>query len=1295
MIIVMPTFYYAMKHLYLRNAGFILILSAALVVSLAQAQEAQNPNLYTGTNWALLDAKQVLAAATDITLAKYPDCDDATVDERSVRVYHPDGTAEAQDETFTKVLTEKGKRNNRTLTMGFQLPYNTVSVVKLEVIKSDGKIQPVDVAANSKETIDDSQMAMNIYDPNSKVLQVNLPKVEVGDVVHSVVRFTTQRSIIPGAYTEVSLFESPGYIHHLTYQVDAPKERPLKCIKLRDEIKGTVTYTKHAGPDGGLVHVWEVNNVPRMFDEPNMPPYERVLQRVMISTLPNWQAVSKWYWELSKSHLEAVTPDLKSQVDKLTAGATNDLEKVKALFYYVSKNIRYMGLTPEKDRPGFEPHDVCLTFDKKYGVCRDKAALLVAMLRTAGLKAYPVLINVGTKRDPEVPDPGFNHAIACVQLKPGQYTLMDPTDENTRELLPDYDRDQSYLVCRPEGEKLLISPIKPPEQNLMRVQTTGSLTSAGNLTAKTQLWFDGVNDDEYRNAFAHMKPDDLRRFFERNLKAAMSGARLTGLKVFPENVLDTSVPLHAEMEFTADGMIASGNGKAVVSLPWVGKHFGIVNFILGGTGLEKRKYPLKTAVACGLDEKVEIKMGNGFTGAVSMPVCTPVNDASVIYQEHVALAGQTLEASRELKLKVVEFSPAQYLQLKKTLELLQYDERKTPVLAVAKGAPVAGETPASQSLPPVDSNAQILYSHKELQVKDAHTAVYKVSYSKRILTYIGKKREAEIKVEYNPSCQEAKLIRGMVISKTGERQEISADEVNVMDAGWNASAKRYTGSKILVANLPGVEIGSTIEVEFVITNQGRPFLSGYESFELPDGMDHKSFELTAPTGLAIDSQVTGKSGLIKAVSSATNDSQHFQWTADHVKALPAESQLPPEWVYSAGVGYFIGDANAYWQTLNQTMEAKSELSSKASETARQLVGSAKTKLDEVKAIRDFVAKSIRVAGPSFTELPLTELSAADTTLADGYGHLADRAILLHAMLKAAGFQPEFVMASSMPPIAGITNFTDTLPLPQYFDAPLVRVSVDDETYYLNDTDQYSQLGTTLHDDRLARDLSANQFVTVHAAKDCGNKSDTFYSLTLADNGKARVAIRTQYFGAAYNAKKRFFSELPPEERNRYFQEVVSAVAQGARPIGDLTTKFDRYPGLEEFTVEIDHYGVVDGKNLYFDLPFTPSLFIAGADQRALPLFLSGVADQTVQTDIQLPPGFQHLVIAPGNENLTLPDGAGGAVVKQSDSSGHYQLNYQIDTEPAIINPEEYPSVLKVQSTLGKKSARVFLLEKGK
>jgi transglutaminase-like putative cysteine protease len=203
---------------------------------------------------------------------------------------------------------------------------------------------------------------------------------------------------------------------------------------------------------------------------------------------------------------------MRRTVNSLTSGAADEMDRIKSVFYYVSKNIRYMGLTPEKDRPGFEPDDVELTYGKKYGVCRDKAALLVSMLREAGLDAYPVLISVGVKRDAEVPDPDFNHAIVSVQLHKGDYVLMDPTDEHTRALLPTSDSFQSYLVCRPEGEGLKASLVQPPSEHLMRVATTGALTVQGSLEARLDLYFDGVNDDQYRNAFAHMKDDDRRRF---------------------------------------------------------------------------------------------------------------------------------------------------------------------------------------------------------------------------------------------------------------------------------------------------------------------------------------------------------------------------------------------------------------------------------------------------------------------------------------------------------------------------------------------------------------------------------------------------------------------------------------------------------------------------------------------------------------------------------------------------------------------------------------------------------------
>jgi transglutaminase-like putative cysteine protease len=1272
------------------KSSWLLAATFAGVLLCGRAAEA---GAYEGPRWQFLDAKKAVAAAAEITSAKYPDSDEATIEKKMVRVYRADGTGECQDETFVKVLTEKGKRNNRSLSLYYMLPYSTAEATKIEVIKPGGEATAVDIAANSKEMIDDSQMGANIYDPNSKILRVNIPNVEIGDVVHSVTRTTVQRPVIPGEFADDNVFEGPGYIRHMTYEVYAPDDKPLKRIALRDEVAGTVKHSRQSDNNNTTLHRWEITDVPRMFDEPGMPPYDMVLQRLMVSTTHSWEDVSKWYYNVCKPHLEATSPEMKNTVAELLVGAKTEREKIEAVFYHVSKKIRYMGLTPEKDRPGFEPHDVKLTFGNKYGVCRDKAALLVAMLQAAGFDAYPVLVNVGSKRDPEVPEPNFNHAIVGVELKKGEHILMDPTAENTKELLPSYECDQSYLLCRPDGDTLRTSPIIPPEDNMMRIKTTATLNAAGTLEAKSELAFEGINDNQYREAFSRMKPDDKQRFFERNLKRSMPGARLKSLKLIPDDMLDVSTNLHAELEFAVDGMTAAGDGKAVVNLPWISKGLGIVNFILGGTGLEKRKYPLRTEIACGLREDIAIQLADGFSGAVSMPNYSPVNDDSMSYQRRVEFKDKSLTCVGELKLKTVEFSPAQYLKLKDSLKTMDYDSRKAPVLATSAPALAdAGQKKTSSAGPAVESNARILESRKEFEIKDAHTEILKGRYVKQVLNYSGKKNEAEFKLNFNPSCEEARLVRAVVTSAKGQKQEIATNEINVMDASWNASAKRYTGGKILVANLPGVDIGSTIEVEYEVTTKGKPFLTGFETFQTFDDLDKKQVRLTAAPGVKVQTIITGPAGVVKEQKSKSNGAQVFEWQAQNVKALPAEAQLPPEWVYMAGVEYFAGDVKAYLTELHKTFQDRSRISTKAAMLAKEITKDTHTRPEVIKAIRDYVSKSIRAAGPGFTELPLSELSPADTTLSDGYGHMADRAILLHAMLTAAGFKPEFVLASGLPPISGITNVATSFPLPHNFQSPLVKVADGDHVYYLNDTDQYAQLGSTAFDGKLAIALSSQAFEIVRACRDCKDKTETAYTLSLSDSGKTRVGITCEYYGLAYNSKNKYFSELPPEEKNRYYQEIVSDVAQGARPIGDLTTKFDCYPGIEQYTVEIDNYGIVDGRYAYFDLPFLPSLLPVGADSRTLPLYIAHQSERTVRTEIALPPGFPKVDIAPRSARLSVPAGAGQARITSTESNGKRVITHEFETSPAIVSPKDYPAILNVESALGQKSSRVFLLE---
>ena len=67
---------------------------------------------------------------------------------------------------------------------------------------------------------------------------------------------------------------------------------------------------------------------------------------------------------------------------------------------------------------------------------------------------------------------------------------------------------------------------------------------------------------------------------------------------------------------------------------------------------------------------------------------------------------------------------------------------------------------------------------------------------------------------------------------------------------------------------------------------------------------------------------------------------------------------------------------------------------------------------------------------------------------------------------------------------------------------------------------------------------------------------------------------------------------------------------------------------------------------------------------------------------------------PGSEALDAPDGSGfKAEITSTDSGGKWAITHEFKTSPAIIPPTDYAALLKVESTLGLKSGKAFLLQK--
>ena len=81
----------------------------------------------------------------------------------------------------------------------------------------------------------------------------------------------------------------------------------------------------------------------------------------------------------------------------------------------------------------------------------------------------------------------------------------------------------------------------------------------------------------------------------------------------------------------------------------------------------------------------------------------------------------------------------------------------------------------------------------------------------------------------------------------------------------------------------------------------------------------------------------------------------------------------------------------------------------------------------------------------------------------------------------------------------------------------------------------------------------------------------------------------------------------------------------------------------------------------------------------------------MRTEIELPPAFHRLVIAPASQTLRAPGGT--AEVVSTGSGGKYVVTDELQTVPVIVPPADYPALLRTESALREKAAKVFLLEK--
>lgn len=959
-----------------------------------------------------------------------------------------------------------------------------------------------------------------------------------------------------------------------------------------------------------------------------------------------------------------------------------------------------MGLTLEDDAPGYEPHDVDVTFDNRYGVCRDKAALLVALLRIAGVRAFPVLIHAGSKRDSGVPSPFFNHAIVAVETASeharSRYMLMDPTDESTKDLFPAYLSDKSYLVARPEGEGLWTSPVPSAEVNMLHVETEGSLDGNGDALLSTTFHFDGINDTVVRHGILKKTPEERRRWGEGLWRGIAAGAELLSIEIRPDDLRDTDCRLTMKTVVRLPEAVLRGDTQDSLKLPFITRVLSIASGILNdNTALEKRRFPLVLPCTAGTDETLRLSLNGALGRVLSVPKTEQIQAGAYVYDRKVDCTNGVLTARRTVRVADVDFDVPAYGRLRDARKEVETAERVEPLFAARAddGANVRNHL-HSRTIHYLSPTAWVVTNIVE----------------KDVLTYRGKQDTSELKFSYAPCTRGVELVSATVSNRNGKVFSITPREINFMDCGWAASAPRYPASKILVANLPAVEIGSRVRYVVAHTVTNAPVADAFTYvFGGADPYVLERVEMHVPHGLPFRHESFRLPG--DALTIEQNDRERvYTWTMRNPARRPEESSQPPEALWRAGFRVSLADWEGHGKALVGALAAArgegsawcpwsgdSTCTANARRRAREVTAGCASPSERIVAIRRALQANA-VRGPGVFELPFDRaFTAPDQVLAEGYGSRADHMNLLYTMLEAVGFRCSFVLvANDSRGFRGTEAQWRAVPRPGIFGTLVLRAVWNGgwmrmpwcgaaQEFWISRENEFTPPEASSHVGDSFFDPQENAFgrIRERGVGQWMSRDDNYCRLDVRENGAVDFDLRNFTYGAEVGGQRKRFRELLPEMRSRFHQRLLGCLSRNAVATSELETDVEGYPFVLSLRAYAENYAVVNGNSITLRIPdFTERVFKISGERRRSPIAVEGEPETVETYEVVFPAGYTEIETLPKDLAIYNPLDAGDAWLKHEVSRRivedrlHVTVRRRVFRERATLLGADYHPVLR-------------------
>jgi tetratricopeptide (TPR) repeat protein len=380
--------------------------------------------------------------------------------------------------------------------------------------------------------------------------------------------------------------------------------------------------------------------------------------------------------EKSENVLVVYEEIIEQKIQELIAGKNTEEEKIKAIYEFAASDIRYVAI--ELGMGAYAPTPAIDVFLYKYGDCKDKTTLLIAMLRHIGVEAYQVLLSPAPGKTVNLALPSvaqFSHVITAIPLGDGNYIWLDPTASTCKYGdLPAGDQGRKVFVIGKEFGEFVDTPVHPSEMNKIHSSSEITLMDDGTIKGWEKTTAYGQADMYLKSVYRLMRTDERKKLLEDILNQRYPGVELSDVSISDISNLD--IPTEVKVEFSCPEYVSAFDGTIAFPLP--SEDFSSYAGLVGGK--TERRYDFHLGYNIAVEKDLTLSIPKGYKIA-SLPKDVTVNhDFGTFSRKYERVNNTTVKYYTSLNFNTHIISLSNYAELKSLFETAAREDRAQIIL---------------------------------------------------------------------------------------------------------------------------------------------------------------------------------------------------------------------------------------------------------------------------------------------------------------------------------------------------------------------------------------------------------------------------------------------------------------------------------------------------------------------------------------------------------------------------------------------------------------------------------------